>query len=112
MDGMYAMYYTGEVMVSHAVLVFEDGLVSGADAMGGVLDGTYEVTENEEIEVSAMLKHNPGTWLATGNLVGKDGLVQKVTARLPRNFGCGKSIEMQASTGLVNAIFRKLRDVP
>lgn len=112
MEGIYAMYYTGKDRASHAVFILKDGFVSGADAMGGVLDGIYAVTEDGEIEVSAMLKYVSGTWLATGGTVEeKDGLVQEITARLPRNFGNGNSIGIQNSTGSINAIFKKLRDV-
>ncbi|MDE0303221.1 MAG: hypothetical protein OXJ38_08505 [Gammaproteobacteria bacterium] len=113
MDDMYVMYYTEKARSSHAVLVLEDGIISGADAMGGVLNGMHEVTEDGEINVSATLKSEPGTWRVTGNLVEKkDGLPQKITARLLRDFGCGNSIGIQASTGPVNAVFRKLRDAP
>ena len=107
------MYYTGKDRASHAVFILKDGFVSGADAMGGVLDGAYQIMQDGSIEVSAVLKSDSDTWLGTESLAEeKDSLVQKIAARLPCNFGRGNSIGMQTSTGSLNAIFRKLRDAP
>lgn len=55
-DGFCAMYYTGETRAGHAVFILKDGFISGADAMGGVLDGTYQIMQDGGIEVSAVLK--------------------------------------------------------
>ena len=111
MDGIYAMYYTGTAGSGHAVLTMKDGIIAGADAVGGLLDGTYEAAENGNVDISVTLKSLPGTWLVTGKLVGKkDGLMQKITATLPRNFGRGNSIGIRTPTGPVNVIFKKLRD--
>lgn len=111
MDGIYAMYYTGTAGSGHAVLAMKDGVIAGADAVGGLLDGTYEAAGDGNIDVSVTLKSPPGTWLVTGKLVEKeDGLMQKITATLPRNFGRGNSIGICTPTGPVNVIFKRLRD--
>ena len=42
MNGIYAMYFTGAAGSGHAVFVMKDSVIVGADAIGGVLDGTFE----------------------------------------------------------------------
>lgn len=84
MDGFCAMYYTGETRAGHAVFILKDGFISGADAMGGVLDGAYQIMQDGGIEVSAVLKSDSDTWFGTESLAEeKDSLVQKIAARLP-----------------------------
>lgn len=51
MQGFYAVYYTGVAGFGHAVLVFSDSVVTGADATGGVYDGSYTVGDNDEFEI-------------------------------------------------------------
>lgn len=111
MDGFYAMYYTGAAGSSHAVLAMQDGVITGADAVGGLLEGTYKEVEDGNVDVSVTLKFLPRTWLVTGKLVEKgDDLMQKITATLPQNFDRGNSIGIRTPTGPVNVIFKKLRD--
>ena len=111
MDGIYAMYYTGAAGSGHAVLTMKDGVIAGADAVGGLLDGTYEAAGDGKVDISVTLKSLPGTWLVTGKIVEKkDDLMQKIIATLPRNFGRGNAIGIRTPTGPVNVIFKKLRD--
>lgn len=110
MDGIYAMYYTGTAGSGHAVFTMKDGVIAGADAVGGLLDGTYEKAEGGDVDISVTLKSLPGTWLVTGKLAEKkDDLMQQITARLPSNFGHGNPIGIRTPTGPVNVIFKKLR---
>ncbi len=45
MQGFYAVYYTGVAGLGHAVLAITDSVVTGADATGGVYDGTGFVAQ-------------------------------------------------------------------
>ena len=111
MDGIYAMYYTGTAGSGHAVLTLKDGIIAGADAVGGLLDGTYEAAGDGNVDISVTLKPLPGTWLVTGKFVEEeDDLLQRITATLPQNFDRGNSIGIRTPTGPVNVVFKKLRD--
>ena len=110
MDGIYAMYYTGKAGCGHALFSMKNGLIAGADAVGGLLDGTYAEDEDGDIDVLVTLKSIPGTGLVTGKLVQKDDLSQIIRAKLPHYFWNGNSIGIQTPTGPINAVFKRLRE--
>ena len=110
MDGIYAMYYTGRAGCGHALLSLRNGLIAGADTVGGLLDGTYEEDEDGDVDVSLTLKSLPGTGLVTGKLVQKDDPSQTIKAKLPHYFWSGNSIGIQTPTGPINVIFKRLRE--
>ena len=111
MSGIYAMYFTGSAGSGHAVFVLMDGVVTGADAIGGVLDGTYNQAREGYLDVLVTLTVPAGAWLVTGAAAGETPLSQEIRARLPENFGDGKPILVQTPTGPVNVIFKRLRDL-
>ena len=105
------MYFTGVAGSGHAVFVMKDGVLVGADALGGVLDGTYTDLGDGNLEVSVVLTVPAGTSLVTGAVAGRESLTQQVTTRLPTNLGNGSPIGVQTPTGLVNVVFKQLRDI-
>lgn len=110
MDGMYAMYYTGRASCGHALLSMKNGLIAGADSVGGILDGTYVEDEDGDIDVSLTLKSLPGTGLVTGELVQENDLSQIIEAKLPHYFWNGNSIGIRTPTGPINVVFKRLRE--
>lgn len=112
MNGIYAMYFTGVAGSGHAVFVMKAGLIVGADAVGGVLDGTYNDIGNGNLDVSITLKVPAGTRLVTGATAGREPFAQQITATLPENLGDGLPIGVQTPTGPVNVVFKRLRDIP
>ena len=112
MNGIYAMYFTGAAGSSHAILVTKDGMIVGADATGGVLDGTYNDTGDGNLDVSVSVKVPAGASFVTGAVAGRDPMVQQISTKLPANLGNGNPIGVQTPTGPVNVVFRRLRDIP
>lgn len=112
MDGIYAMYFTGTVGVGHGVFVLKDGVIAGADAIGGVLDGTYEDADEGNLTVSITMTFPPGALLVTGAVADQEPLTQQISATLPVDLGNGKPIELTLPTGPVNVIFKRLRALP
>lgn len=112
MNGIYAMYFTGVAGSGHAVFVMADGVVVGADAIGGVLDGTYKNVNPGMLNVSVTLRVPAGASLVTGVVAGREPLEQTITATLPENLGNGRSIGVETPTGPVNVVFKRLRDLP
>jgi len=112
MTGIYAMYFTGLAGSGHAVFVMKDGIVAGADTVGGVLDGTYKSASEGYLDVTVTLTVPPGAWLVTGAVAGDQPMAQEIKARLPENLGGGNPVTVQTPTGPVNVIFKRLRDLP
>jgi hypothetical protein len=112
MEGIYAMYFTGAAGSGFAVFVMKGGVIAGADAVGGHLDGTYRETGDGRVAFSVTLTVPPGAWLVTGAVAGHEPLAQEITAALPTNFAEGNAQPVQTPTGPVNVIFKRLRDLP
>ena len=112
MEGIYAIYFTGMAGLGHAVFVMKNGIVSGADAMGVMFDGTYRDVGADTLDFSVTMTVPPGPPLVTGVTAEREPLVQEIAAKLPHNFGNGNPIGIDTPTGPVNAVFRKLRSIP
>ena len=102
MNGFYAMYFTGRLGSGHAVFIMKDGVIAGADAVGGVLEGIYSDKSSGDVDVSVKLKVPPGIPLVTGKVAGKDWLEQEINTKLPLNFGNGRPIGVNTPTGPIN----------
>lgn len=108
MEGFYAVYYTGVAGFGHAVIVMQDGVVSGADATGGTYDGTYRKGKDAQVSVEVTLTAPAGTTLVTGQTLPV-AYSQTIVASLPENFSGGHTVPIQTPLGPVNAVFKKLR---
>lgn len=112
LDGIYAMYFIGKAGTGHGVFVIQNGVLAGADAVGGVLDGTYRHTDTGTLDVSITMTVPPGTWLVTGAVADRTPLTQEIRATIPVDLGNGQPIGFTLPTGPVNVIFKRLRDIP
>lgn len=112
MNGIYAIFYTGSTGSGHAIIVMKNGILAGADAIGGILDGTYADSGDGYLEVAVSYTAPPGTSLVTGVIAGQRSLLQEINTRLPQSFSNGKPVLVQTPTGPINVIFKRLRDIP
>lgn len=112
MNGIYAMYFTGAAGSGHAVFVMKDSVIVGADAIGGVLDGTYKEIGDGNLDVTITLEIPAGASLVTGAIAGRKPLEQQITTILPASLGNGEAIGVETPTGPVNVVFRRLRGIP
>jgi len=112
MSGFYAMYYTGTAGSGFAVFIMKDGVIAGADPLGGVLDGSYEEAADGNIEIAVSLAVPSGTSLVTGTVVGQEPMAQEIKGTFPANFADGNALPVRTPTGPVNVIFKRLRDLP
>lgn len=109
MEGFYAMYYTGISGFGHAVFILNDGIICGADATGGILDGSYSISETGTIKFDVELTVPAGTTLVTGQTASAESLKQKIHATLSDSFSNGQPVPIQTPMGPVNVIFKRLR---
>lgn len=112
MEGIYAMYYTGHLGSGEGLLMLKSGVVAGADAIGGIYDGSYTKEEGGTLNVHVRLTIPPGTALVTGGSAGQNPMVFEIPAQLPENFANGQAIALNTPTGPINIIFKKIRDLP
>lgn len=111
-NGFYTVYFTGVEVSGHAVFMLRDGVLVGADAAGGEYDGSYKENENGNYMVSLTVKMQAGMPLVTGAVSREGTLKQEINAAIPANFSNGRMVGIQTPMGPVNAIFRKLRNIP
>ena len=112
-NGFYAIYYTGVTGSGLGVLAINNGIIVGADMVGGRYDGTYKqsaIAGDYDAKVRIVIP--PGSSLVTGALAGPQPLYMDVVMTLPENLGGEQPIRIETPTGPVNVIFRKLRDYP
>lgn len=111
MEGFYVMYYTGVSGFGHAVFILKNGVICGADAAGGILDGKYNRSESGKIAIEVVLTVPAGTTLVTGQSLSSP-FSQTISGAVEESFANGQTVPMSTPMGPVNIIFRKLRDLP
>lgn len=110
MEGFYSVTYQGSGGLGVAVLVLNDGRVVGADAAGGLYDGQYR-SHGDGVGVTVTVTIPPGTSLVTGVPPQPQAYTFPINTKLPVNFGGGHAVSVQTPTGIVQAVFKKLRDL-
>ena len=110
-EGFYSVQYVGIAGFGAGVLVFETGMVVGADAGGGLYDGTYTVdTRRDVIHVKVTLTVAPGVGLVQGVPPQAQAYKVPIETSIPRNTAGPFLVE--TGPGLVAVVMRKIRDFP
>ena len=109
MNGIYALYMTGGASVTYALVMLKDGVLAGADAGGGLYDGTYTLRPDGSADGFVTLVVPPEVALITGSVSGEWRRLE-VPLHLRAGFDKGEPTLILTPTGAVNVIFRKLRD--
>lgn len=112
-NAIYAIYFTGVAGSGMGLLVFVNGVISGADAAGSTFDGEYSLDEGTgKLEGKLNLTVAAGTPLVTGGSVHNQPYTIEFPLSLSPDLGGGQPVEIRLPTGPVNVIFKKLRDIP
>jgi hypothetical protein len=112
MEGIYAMYFTGSVGSGHGLLLLKGGVLAGADAAGGIYDGSYTQESEGSLNANVRLTMPAGAALVTGATAGALPMQFDIPVRLPPNFANGQAVPLMTPTGPINIIFKKLRELP
>lgn len=113
LNGFYAIYFTGVTGSGIGIIAASNGVLSGADAAGGIYDGTYQQNATtKQYDAKIKLTVPPGTSLVTGALAGTQPMSIDIVTILPENLGNNHPVTIDTPTGKVNVIFKKLRDFP
>lgn len=112
MNGIFALYYTGVAGSGFGLVMMREGMIAGADAAGGVYDGRYTLEENgRRVAGMVQLRVPPETGLVTGASSGTTPALLEIPLSLPADLGGGKAVPVSTTTGPVNVVFKKIRDV-
>ena len=84
-EGFYKVDYAGAWGLGFAVLVFDSGVVVGADAMGGTYDGTYEWNPvTSQLDVQVQVKIPAGVTVVQGQVAPEGGLTFSASCSFSR----------------------------
>jgi hypothetical protein len=112
MNAIFALYYTGVAGSGFGLVMLREGTIVGADAAGGIYDGRYSLEDDgRRVAGKVQLQVPPDTGLVTGAASGPAPALLEIPLSLPADLGGGKVVPVNTTTGPVNVIFRKLRDV-
>ena len=67
-EGIYAMYFTGHIESGHGLLMLKTGIIAGADAAGGIYDGSY--TQDSKGTLNIHVPRNHSSWCCIGHRRG------------------------------------------
>ena len=111
-EGIYHVTFRGHADWGMGVVVFQKGMIAGADAAGAIYDGHY-VENPDAIDLQVTLTVPPGATLVTGTPPQPRAFKFEIKASIPtRNLETGEYVTVDTGFGPVNVIFRKLRDLP
>ena len=112
LNGFYSIYYTGKTGTGFGVLVLKDGIVTGADVSGGIYDGEYTIEDERKVfEGTIKLVIPPGVPLVTGAGPSQQSYTQQIPISMPFDLNQGRPVQVQTSTGPVNLIIKKIRNL-
>jgi len=110
MNAIYATYFSGATGNSFAILVFLNGVVSGADAGLGRYDGSYAIKEGK-IVGSLVFTLPPHASSITGISTENTPLHLDLTISLALPLEAEPFHQIETPLGPINARFEKLRDL-
>ncbi len=108
-DGIYACYMSGSEGNGFAMFIFSNGVVSGADPLGVLFDGSY--TEDDDGTVNALVSVTvpQGGTVIQGVSAGPSGLIYRVPLKLLPNFEDQDFLQIETPLGPVNVRLKKIR---
>src|SRR6516225_9093463 len=111
MNGFYVVYYTGKTGSGFAIIVFRDGIITGADASGGLYDGKYTVSEDKRgLEGTIVMTVPPVVSLVIGAPISQVSYTQQFPISLSLDTDQNQSLRLQTPSGPINLNLKKLRD--
>ena len=111
-EGFWLVHFSGAADRGFGILVFDRGMVVGANAAGGQYDGTYEYNAGTDMLDIDMTVKMPPNVLTVQGVISRRELTFKVQTSIPRDAWNEKPFVAQTPLGPVNATLKKIRDHP
>ena len=109
-DGIYAAYFTGATGNSFALFLFKDGSIAGADGGGGIYDGEYTISEDQDYVVGRIqFKMPTGGTSITGVTSQEEPIIFEIPIKLPVNISSQDVHRIETPAGPINAKFHLIR---
>ncbi len=114
LKGIYTMNYVGTAGAGFGMIVFRDGIVAGADVVGGTYDGSYGWQDHSaSIEGMVNMTVPAGASLVTGAPASSQPYQVDIPFAVAQaNLGAEFPATVRLPTGPVSVVFKKLRDLP
>ncbi len=93
------------------MLVFRNGRVVGADALGVKFYGTYKDTSNNQFDIEMTVEYPPNIPLVQGSIIGSQREIVQLNFQMPFNFSDQPYIRIDSKHGPLNAKFVRLSDL-
>lgn len=111
-EGVYAAYMTGTEGQGFALVLFMDGIITGADPLGVLFDGWYKISKKESsYSVSVNVKVPKGGTVIQGVTAKDSDIAYDVLLTLPRKFWELDYIPVTTPLGPINMKLKKIRDL-
>jgi len=112
-EGFWSVHYASEVAGGFGVIALDTGTVVGADATGGIWDGTYSFNNRSGmLDVRLRIKFPPHVLSTVTGEVASDGYEETYEVALPNDLGRETAINLTVLGVPVVARFKKIRDFP
>ncbi len=108
-EGFYAGYMTGADGQGFAMFVFRDGIISGADPLGVLFDGSYERSETAELNGEITVTVPPNGTVIQGVSAGPSELKYTLPISFERSDLESDFVQLATPLGAVNLKLEKLR---
>ncbi|WP_417488996.1 hypothetical protein [Maricaulis sp.] len=110
MNAIYAAYLTGATGNSFALLVFNNGVLCGADAGNALYDGEYDVRDNC-VTGKVVINFPSQASVITGVVAGPKPMSLELPLSLQLPLEQVPFHTIESALGRINARFEKLRDI-
>ncbi|MFK0165621.1 hypothetical protein [Rhizobium sp. NPDC090279] len=109
-DGIYTAYLAGVTGNSFGMFLLNNGIIAGADAGGGIYDGTYTLSPDGLSWIGTIaFTLPPGGATITGQVATQEPLKINVPIKLPLNFTSSDFIRIETPLSPLNARFVLVR---
>lgn len=108
-NGIYAVYMTGVEGQGFAMMLFQNGVLTGADPLGVLFDGKYEVADDQSLDGMLRVTVPGGATTIQGASFGPDGFAYEVHLHIEDVARKGGYFNVVTPLGNVNVRLELLR---
>jgi hypothetical protein len=114
MDGFFRIAFTGIAGSGFGMLVLRSGVIVGADVAGATYDGSYiDNSATQALEFQITMNAPAGITPVQTGIAITEPMNMPISGSIPLgNIASETPTLLQTPLGLVNVVFKKLRDFP
>ncbi|WP_407050983.1 hypothetical protein [Methyloraptor flagellatus] len=109
MNGFYAGYFAGTAGNGIGMFILNDGVLTGADALGALFDGSYVIQVDGQLLGKVTVTIPPNVALVQGVVVGSNGMKYDVDVSTKVDQIEKTFLRLETPVGPVNVALKKIR---